>query len=259
MMIDFALDAQTRRPVAARGHCSGVPAALAADPDDNVRRDIRRAAHPVGRWARLGTASAARPRHHWRAHDQSGFLFEDAARLRAQYPALIGIGLGGDERQRGSAPFRELYARAAEAGLRSTNHAGETTGPEAIREALEIGSERIGHALSLIQDAELMEEIRRRRMPLELNPSSNVRTGLCANFAAHPLRKYFDAGLLVTVNSDDPAFFGCSIENEFWLAHTEQGFTRDNLRKLGSNSIEASFLPEMEKRAWLERIEATRC
>jgi adenosine deaminase/aminodeoxyfutalosine deaminase len=184
-------------------------------------------------------------------------VFEDAARLRAEYPALIGIGLGGDERQRGSAPFKEHYAKAARAGLRLTNHAGETTGPEAIREALEIESERIGHALSLIHDPQLMEELRAKQIPLELNPSSNVRTGQCANFAAHPLRRYFDAGLLVTLNSDDPAFFGCSIENEFYLAHTEQGFTREELRQLAANSFKSSFLPEAEKQMWLARVAAT--
>ncbi len=183
-------------------------------------------------------------------------VFEDAARMRAEYPSIIGIGLGGDERQRGSEPFKELYSKAARAGLRLTNHAGETTGAEAIREAVGIGSERIGHALSLIQDAELMEELKARGIPLELNPSSNVRTGLCGSFAEHPLRKYFDAGLLVTLNSDDPAFFGCSVEQEFMLAHTEQGFTRDELRKLASNSIVASFLPEAEKLDWITRIES---
>jgi aminodeoxyfutalosine deaminase len=183
-------------------------------------------------------------------------VFDDAARLRAKYPALIGIGLGGDERQRGSEPFREHYARAAQAGLRLTNHAGETTGPEAIHEALAIGSERIGHALSAIQDAQLMDELKRRQIPLELNPSSNVRTGQCASFAAHPLRQYFDAGLLVTLNSDDPAFFGCNIESEYLQAHTIQGFSRNNLRQLAFNSIVASFLPEREKQTWLARIES---
>ena len=90
---------------------------------------------------------------------------------------------------------------------------------------------------------------------MELNPTSNVRTGVCASFAAHPLRRYFDAGLLVTLNSDDPAFFGSDVANEFLLAHTEQGFTRDELRELAANSIRASFLPESEKDSWLARIQ----
>ena len=104
-------------------------------------------------------------------------VFRKAAEMRQRYPSIIGIGLGGDERRCGSEPFRAFYAQAREAGLRLTNHAGETTGPEAIREALSIGSERIGHALSAIQDQALMEELKNRNIVLELNPTSNVRTG----------------------------------------------------------------------------------
>jgi adenosine deaminase/aminodeoxyfutalosine deaminase len=89
---------------------------------------------------------------------------------------------------------------------------------------------------------------------LELNPTSNVRTGVCPSFAAHPLRQYFDAGLLVTLNSDDPAFFGSDIANEYLLAHTQQGFTRDELRQLAANSMRASFLPESTRRSWLAQI-----
>jgi len=185
-------------------------------------------------------------------------VFLKAAELRPAHPSIIGIGLGGDERRSASEPFRALYAQAREAGLRLTNHAGETTGPEAIREALSIGSERIGHAVSAFKDFYLLQELKDRRTPLELNPTSNVRTGLCPSFAAHPLRRYFDQGLLVTLNSDDPAFFGSDLANEYLLAHTEQGFTRAELRQLAANSIEASFLPKAAKVEWLFRIDATR-
>ncbi|MGO9776145.1 MAG: adenosine deaminase [Terracidiphilus sp.] len=182
-------------------------------------------------------------------------VFRKAAELRPAHPSIIGIGLGGDERRCGSAAFHALYQEAARAGLRLTNHAGETTGPEAIREALAIGSERIGHALSAGQDFYLLQDLKEREIPLELNVTSNVRTGVCPSYAAHPLRKYFDVGLLVTLNSDDPAFFGSDLANEFLLAHTEQGFTRDELRQLAANSIRASFLPEVEKTEWLFRID----
>ena len=182
-------------------------------------------------------------------------VFLKAAEMRAQYPSIIGIGLGGDERIAGSEPFRALYANARAAGLRLTNHAGETTGPEAIREALSIGSERIGHALSAHKDFYLLQELKERKLPLELNPTSNVRTGECRSFAAHPLRRYFDRGLLVTLNSDDPAFFGSDLANEYLLAHAQQGFTREELRQLAANSFHASFLPETEKNSWLARIE----
>ncbi|HZB89551.1 MAG TPA: adenosine deaminase [Terracidiphilus sp.] len=181
-------------------------------------------------------------------------VFLKAAEMRARHPSIVGIGLGGDERQCGSEPFRALYAAARAAGLRLTDHAGETTGPAAIREALAIGAERIGHALSAIQDPELINDLIASRTPLELNPTSNVRTGVCSSFAAHPLRRYFDAGLLVSLNSDDPAFFGSDLAHEYRLAHAEQGFTRDELRQLAANSFASSFLPEAAKLQWLARI-----
>jgi aminodeoxyfutalosine deaminase len=181
-------------------------------------------------------------------------VFRKAAELRSRHPSIIGIGLGGDERIAGSEPFRALYAEAGASGLRLTNHAGETTGPQAIWEALSIGSERLGHVLSAIEDGALIEELKARKIGLELNPTSNVRTGVCSSFAAHPLRRYFDAGLLVTLNSDDPAFFGSDLANEYRLAHTEQGFSQSELRQLAANSILASFAPQSAKNAWLEEI-----
>jgi len=184
-------------------------------------------------------------------------VFRMAARMKEHYPSIIGIGLGGDERVAASEPFHHLYAEAAAAGLRLTNHAGETTGPEAIWEALSVGSERIGHALSAIRDPALMEELRTRQTPLELNPTSNARTGVCPSVADHPIRHYFDAGLIVTLNSDDPAFFGSTVEQEYRLAHAVHGFTRDELKQLAVNSFRASFLPETAKEKWLSQIDLT--
>jgi aminodeoxyfutalosine deaminase len=181
-------------------------------------------------------------------------VFRKAAEMRQHFPSIVAIGLGGDERRTGSTPYRAAYAEAAKAGLRLTNHAGETTGPEAIWEALSIGSERIGHALSALEDPDLLHELKVRQTPLELNPTSNVRTSVCSSFAEHPLRFYFDRGLLVTVNSDDPAFFGSDLANEYLLAHSVQGFSREELRQLAANSITASFLPASEKTTLLARI-----
>lgn len=188
--------------------------------------------------------------------EEAARVFRKAAELKAAHPSVIGIGLGGDERRTGSEPFRTLFAEARAAGLRLTNHAGETTGPEAIREALRIGSERIGHALSAQRDFYLIEEIKERRTPLELNMTSNVRTGLCRSYAEHPLRRYYDAGLLVTLNSDDPAFFASDVENEYRLAHRNHGFTPEELRDLARNSMRASFLPEAKKTVWISQIDS---
>jgi aminodeoxyfutalosine deaminase len=99
-----------------------------------------------------------------------------------------------------------------------------------------------------------MDHLKAQSTCLELNPTSNIRTGICPSFREHPLRQYFNAGLLVTLNSDDPAFFGSDVANEYLLAHSEQGFSRDELRELAANSIRASFLPDVTKRAWLSQI-----
>ncbi|MFP5277227.1 MAG: adenosine deaminase [Acidobacteriota bacterium] len=187
--------------------------------------------------------------------EEAAKVFRKAAQLKTNHASIVGIGLGGDERRTGSAPYRELYAEARQAGLRLTNHAGETTGSEAIWEALAIGTERLGHALSVVQDESLVQELKERQIPLEMNPTSNVRTGVCGSFAAHPLRRCLERGLLVTLNSDDPAFFGSDVENEYVLAHTEQGFSREELRALAANSFRASFLPDSDKFRWLARIE----
>jgi adenosine deaminase/aminodeoxyfutalosine deaminase len=189
--------------------------------------------------------------------EEAARVFRKAAELKPSHPSIIGIGLGGDERRNGSEAFRDLYAQAALSSLHLTNHAGETTGPEAIWEALAIGSERIGHALSALNDPNLLLELKAREVPLELCPTSNLRTGVCPSFAAHPLRPLFDLGLMVTLNSDDPAFFGSDLVNEYLLAHTEQGFTRGELRQLAANSIRASFLPAEAKSMWLARIATT--
>src|SRR5262249_825468 len=190
--------------------------------------------------------------------DEAEKVFRKAAQLRTQHPSVIGIGLGGDERRCGPGPFGEMYAGAREAGLRLANHAGETTGPEAIWEALSIGSERLGHVLSAVADQDLVRELRTRGVGVELNPTSNVRTGVCESFTAHPLRSYFDAGLQVTLNSDDPAFFGSDVANEYLLAHIEQGFSRDELRVLAANSFRTSFLPDVTRHSWLAQVAQTK-
>ncbi len=183
-------------------------------------------------------------------------VFAAAARLKSQYPSIIGIGIGGDERHTGAEPFRELYAEAREAGLRLTAHAGETIGPGSIWAAINIGAERIGHALSAIEDPELVTILAERQIPLEICISSNLRTACCPSPAEHPVRSYFDRGLMVTLNSDDPEMFGSDLLGEYQLAARQYEFTREHLRELAANSFEASFLPAEEKVRRLRQLEA---
>ena len=183
-------------------------------------------------------------------------VFRKAAELRPQYPSIIGIGIGGDERRAGAELFRDLYAEAREAGLHLTAHAGETLGPESIWAAINIGAERLGHALTAVEDPELMEILSERQIPLEICVTSNLRTGVCLSPSEHPLRTYFDRGLMVTLNSDDPAMFASDLEHEYRLASRTFELTRDHLRELAANSLEASFLPAERKVELLRKLEA---
>jgi aminodeoxyfutalosine deaminase len=184
-------------------------------------------------------------------------VFTLAAQYKQRFPSIIGIGLGGDESRQASEPFRQLFREAAAAGLRLTNHAGECTPSSFIWEALDIGSERIGHALSAVEDPKLVAELKSRQIPLEMNPTSNV---VCKNFkgtfAEHPMKTLFEQGLFVTLNSDDPAFFGSNIENEYLLARTEMNFSLTDLKKLAANSFRGSFMPDSEKERWVATVEA---
>jgi aminodeoxyfutalosine deaminase len=187
--------------------------------------------------------------------EEAARVFRKAAELRQEWPSIVGIGIGGDERRTGAEPFRELFQEAKDAGLRLTAHAGETMGPESIWAALNIGAERIGHALSAQLDPDLMEVLAERQVPLEICVTSNVRTGCCPTLEEHPVRRYFDAGLMVTLNSDDPAMFESDLQDEYRVAHDAFGFTAEHLRELAANSIEASFLPAVRKVALLHQIE----
>ena len=187
--------------------------------------------------------------------EEAARVFRKAAELRRESPSIVGIGIGGDERRAGAEPFRELFQEAQDAGLRLTAHAGETMGPESIWAALNIGAERIGHALSAQLDPDLMEVLAERQVPLEICVTSNLRTGCCPTLEEHPVRRYFDAGLMVTLNSDDPAMFLSDLQDEYRLAHDAFGFTEEHLRELAANSIEASFLPAPRKVALLHQIE----
>ena len=175
-----------------------------------------------------------------------------AEAIRFNERNVIGIGLGGDERRAAPEQFREVYAVAAENGLRRTVHAGETVGPESIWGALrELKADRIGHGLRAVEDAELVRYLAESQIPVEICITSNVLTGCCASVEQHPLRQLFDAGVLVTLNTDDPDMFHTTLAREYQIAQQVFGFSNDELRQLAKNSFRASFLQEDEKRKHL--------
>lgn len=169
---------------------------------------------------------------------------------------VVGFGIGGDERRGPAELFRDVYTYAAANGLRLTAHAGENTGPESIWGALNLRAERLGHVLSAGQDAELMTELAERQVPVEICLTSNLRTGCCRALEDHPIRSYFDHGLMITLNTDDPAMFRTSLVHEYLLAQNAFGFSDDHLHELARNSFEASFLPPEKKVAFLNLVDS---
>jgi adenosine deaminase/aminodeoxyfutalosine deaminase len=171
--------------------------------------------------------------------------------------SVVGFGIGGDERRAGPELFREVYAYAAQNGLRLTCHAGETNGPASVWGALHVlKSERIGHGLNCWHDRELLAHLLAQQIPLEISVSSNVRTGCIAGIRQHPLKTYFNLGLLVTLNTDDPAMFQTTLGREYQLAQDVFGFTDEQLQQLAVNSFRASFLPEDKKQEYLQLFPA---
>jgi aminodeoxyfutalosine deaminase len=185
--------------------------------------------------------------------EEARHVVEEAVRLRDGN--VIGIGLGGDERRAGPEQFREVYEYAARHGLRLTVHAGETVGPESIWGALhELKADRIGHGLHAVDDPELVRYLADNRIPVEVCITSNVLTDCCAEVKQHPVRRLFDAGVLVTLNTDDPDMFHTTLTHEYQIAQQVFGFSEAELRELAKNSFRASFLPEDRKREMLGKF-----
>ena len=154
---------------------------------------------------------------------------------------VVAYGIGGSEERGPAQWFREVFAFAKRAGLRLTAHAGESMGPESVWAALELGAERIGHGIASIQDAALAQHLREHQVPLEICITSNLVTGVVKRIEEHPVRRLYDAGVPIVLNTDDPAMFRCSLVEEFRLAERAFGFSEAELRGIAENGFRFAF------------------
>ncbi|MFJ3905902.1 adenosine deaminase [Streptomyces sp. NPDC090025] len=183
---------------------------------------------------------------------------EETARLAVELrpEGLVAFGLGGPEIGVPRPQFKPYFDRARAAGLHSVPHAGETTGPETVWDALnELGAERIGHGTSSVKDPELLKHLAEHRIALEVCPTSNIATRAVERLEDHPIKQMVEAGVLVTINSDDPPMFGTDLNNEYAVAARLLGLDERGLAALAKNAVEASFLDEAGKAKLTEEID----
>jgi len=178
-------------------------------------------------------------------------------RLEPWYTMVHGFGLDSAEVGHPPSKFRHVFARVRALGFPVVAHAGEEGPPGYVVEALdELGAVRIDHGIRAIEDAALTSRLARAQIPLTVCPLSNLRLCVVADLAQHPLRRLFDAGCLVTINSDDPAYFGGYVVDNYVAAAEAMGFSDDDLRRLAAMSIRASWIGEAAKARHLRAIDA---
>ncbi len=170
---------------------------------------------------------------------------------------IHGVGLDSSERDFPPALFTEVFELAREAGLKTVAHAGEEGPPAYIREALDLlHVSRIDHGVRITEDPALLAEVGGRQVPLTVCPLSNIRLCVYDDMAEHPILRLLEQGLVVTVNSDDPAYFGGYVNDNYRALTGALGATREQLVELARNSFRASFLDPASRDRWIAKIDA---
>ena len=171
----------------------------------------------------------------------------DAAMRVAEFAAervgmgVVGFGIGGDEARVPAQEFADVFAFAKRSGLHLAPHAGETSDAQNVWDVVKLGAERIGHGIRSIEDPELMRHLRDHDIPLEISITSNIATGAVASLDVHPVRRLFDAGVPIVLNSDDPAMFHTTLTDEYRLASSHFGFSNAEIEQLARNSFRYRF------------------
>ncbi|QKV92279.1 adenosine deaminase [Streptomyces sp. NA02950] len=184
---------------------------------------------------------------------------EETARIACELrpEGLVSFGLGGPEIGVPRPWFKPYFDRAIAAGLHSVPHAGETTGPQTIWDALtDLRAERIGHGTSAVRDPKLLTHLAEHRIPLEVCPTSNIATRAVATLDEHPIRQMVEAGVIVTINSDDPPMFGTDLNTEYAVAARLLGLDAAGIAALAKNAVAASFLDAEGKARLSAEIDA---
>ena len=180
-----------------------------------------------------------------------------SAALDHDVPGLVGFGVGGSERGFPRSMFADQFDRARAAGLHSVPHAGETTGPETVWEALRsLGAERIEHGIAAVQDPDLLAHLVEHEIALDVCPTSNVALRVVPDLDAHPIRELVAAGVTVTVNSDDPPMFSTDLNTEYAIAARLLDLDEQGVADLARTAVRASFAPEELKTALTAEIDA---
>ncbi|MCH7740514.1 MAG: hypothetical protein IIC93_10270, partial [Chloroflexi bacterium] len=173
-----------------------------------------------------------------------------------QFDSLAGVTLSGRERDFPLRQFRDVFEAARDAGLGTTSHAGELLGPDAVWDAAdELELDRIGHGIAAAQDQELINYLSENAIPLEICPTANVATGIFPTIAAHPIHELFDAGVTITLATDNPTFFGVDLLGEYLELH-ETGWTKTDLLELVENGFLTSFLEQDAADRYVDRVHA---
>ena len=168
---------------------------------------------------------------------------------------VVGIGIGGSEHEVPPEVFTEVFHRARDLGFRTSAHAGEAAGPASVWGALRsLEADRIGHGTRAQEDPELVAYLKDRSIPVELCPISNLKTGVITRLEDHPVRRYFELGLRLSINSDDPAMFGTSLVDELLALRRQLGFKRREIKQLTLQAAESSWLSEGERQTLTHEI-----
>ena len=222
-------------------------------PFDTVIDGIGRALDDA--WTRLGISS--RLIMCFLRHLDEAAAFEVLKSAMVHRDRIAAVGLDSSERGNPPSKFRDVFRRAREAGFLAVAHAGEEGPPEYIREALDVLEVvRIDHGNAALQDSDLVAELVRRRVPLTVCPLSNLKLCVVDDMIAHPLKRMLELGLCVTVNSDDPAYFGGYVNENYVAVAEALGLSREDLVRLARNSIEASLLDAPAKAALVAELDA---